>query len=155
MPAAVPAVDRAGAVDAGGRVLETTLRTRRQRVTRGPVDPAGLQPALLDHARDRGADGGRRDAERSEQGDQRGDPCPTATRPQVVAVEVEEGGPGVHPSHPAWSPGRWRGYLRRSALPSPTAMRDNGHHRVARGVRSWRSRGPVCAPDMKGVRGWR
>ena len=99
-----------------------------------------LEPALHHHPRDRGPHRRRGDADGREQAHQRGHRRLAAPAAQVVAVEVEEGRPGVHARESA-SPVALAGVTR--------PIGDNGSARV----------GAVCTPlsvlNQEEVRGWR
>ena len=83
-------------VDALGRLLEPADRLRGRGVPAGALHGGRLEPALRHHPRDGGADGRSGDPDGREQAHQVGHRGAVSAGAQVVAVDVEQGGPRVH-----------------------------------------------------------
>ncbi len=96
VPAAVPA-RRADPVDPGTGLLQPGRAPVGQPVPGPGRQRHRRQPLLADHPRDRRPYRRRGDAERFQQPDQGGHRRLPPTRTEVVPVEVEERGTGVHP----------------------------------------------------------
>ena len=95
LPAAVPLVV-AATVDALGRLLEAADRLRGRGVPPGAVHGGRLQPALRHHPGDGRADGRSGDPDRGQEPHQVGHRGAVSAGAQVVAVDVEQGGPRMH-----------------------------------------------------------
>jgi hypothetical protein len=93
--AAVPAVAR-DPMDPPGRLVEVVDGLRGQQIARAGHQPDRPQPALTHQPGHRGADRGRGDLQWGEQFHESGDRRATASRAEVVAVQVEESRPCLH-----------------------------------------------------------
>ena len=78
------------------RLLEVAPRDRRGAVTTLTAEFDGLQPALASHPADRGPSGRRGDTERRQGLDQARHRSPATCSGDVVTVDVEERGSGLH-----------------------------------------------------------